>query len=222
MSRRARAIGFACAALACAGLAATAAGGYRTGIEGELGPLEPVVVARTALPAKRAISPDVARKTLEVRRIPMRFAPPGAVTSPEAAIGSEPTSRLPAGAYLLAGQLQPPSRRARPSRPSLGAGREPVDIEVTGADALAAEGRVPALARVDVVVTTEAGPGRTGRTYVAAEGVHLLSLDVGGDGGGGYSGAETQTATLALTRSQALRLIQAENFARQVRLIAHA
>ena len=29
------------------------------------------------------------------------------------------------------------------------------------------------------------------------------------------------TATLALTRPQALRLIQAENFARQVRLIAH-
>jgi hypothetical protein len=30
------------------------------------------------------------------------------------------------------------------------------------------------------------------------------------------------TATLALTRPQALRLIEAENFAREVRLIHHA
>ena len=39
--------------------------------------------------------------------------------------------------------------------------------------------------------------------------------DVPGPGAAGW------TATLALTRPQALRLIQAQNFAREVRLIPH-
>jgi hypothetical protein len=78
--------------------------------------------------------------------------------------------------------------------------------------------------RVDVVVTTEPGPGGSGRTYVAAHDVKLLGLSqAGGSAAGGYqlSDGEQWTATLALTRHQALRLIQAENFARGVRLIAH-
>ncbi len=65
----------------------------------------------------------------------------------------------------------------------------------------------------------------SGRTYVAAEGVELLALGQSGDPGAGDGlpgpGPGAWTATLALTRPQALRLIQAENFARQVRLIAH-
>jgi hypothetical protein len=74
-----------------------------------------------------------------------------------------------------------------------------------------------------VVVTTEPGPGGgAGRTYIAAEGVRLLDLRSGGAGSAGLPGADPSSwvATLALTRSQALRLIQAESFARAVRLIA--
>jgi Flp pilus assembly protein CpaB len=76
---------------------------------------------------------------------------------------------------------------------------------------------------VDVIVTTEPGPGRgSGRTYVAAERVELLALAQSGGGPDDAlpgPGTATWTATLALRRPQALRLIQAENFARQVRLI---
>ncbi len=76
---------------------------------------------------------------------------------------------------------------------------------------------------MDVIVTTEPGPGGgSGRTYVAAEDVELLAIaqSGGGDSAGlPGSGVDSSTATLALTRSEALRLIQAENFARQVRLI---
>jgi hypothetical protein len=69
--------------------------------------------------------------------------------------------------------------------------------------------------KVDVAVTTEpSGPG-DGRTYVAAAGVLLLGLGPGGEGIEG----ETATATLGLIRWQALRLIQAESFARRVTLI---
>jgi Flp pilus assembly protein CpaB len=222
MSRRARAIAFACAALVCAGLAAAVAGGYRADLESQLGPLRPVVVARASLPARQALRPGQAARLLEVRRIPERFAPPGAVASPAQTVGRAPAARIPAGAYVLAGQLRAPSGRRRPDRPKLGSGRQPVEIAVSGAQALAAAGD-PRRSRVDVVVTTEPGPGGgSGRTYVAAERVELLALAQADPGAGlPGPGAETLTATLALTRSQALRLIQAENFARQVRLIPH-
>jgi hypothetical protein len=39
--------------------------------------------------------------------------------------------------------------------------------------------------QVDVVVTTEPGPGSKGRTYIAARGVELLALQEGGGGLGG-------------------------------------
>jgi Flp pilus assembly protein CpaB len=97
-----------------------------------------------------------------------------------------------------------------------------VAISVTGAEALGVMATDPAGERVDVIVTSEPGPaGGRGRTRIEATGVPLLALAEGG--GGGYAGSSGggQTATLALTKPQALRLIEAENFARQVRLIPH-
>jgi Flp pilus assembly protein CpaB len=226
MSRRARAIGFAAAALGCAALAATIAGGYRTDLEDQLGPLRRVVVAREELSPTRPLRPAEVSSLLEIRRIPERFAPPGALTTPDQAVGRAPTVRIPAGAYVLASQLRAGGHHRRAGHPTLGAGREPVEISVTGAEALTAGGGDPDGSHVDVIVTTEPGPGGgSGRTYVAAEGVELLAVGQPGDPGAGGGlpgpGAGTFTATLALTRPQALRLIQAENFARQVRLIAH-
>jgi hypothetical protein len=99
-----------------------------------------------------------------------------------------------------------------------------VEISVTGAGALGASpGGSPT--EVDVVVTSEPGPGGgPGRTYVAAESVALLDLRSSADLGAGGDdlaspGPASSVATLALTRAQALRLIQAESFARSVRLI---
>ena len=223
MSRRARAIAFGVAALACAGLAASVAGGYRGDLAQQFGELRPVLVATAELPARRALGPEDTAHSLEVRRVPARFLPPGAVDSRQAVIGLAPLATIPAGSYLLASQLRPPRRPGGHARRStLPPGREPVQIAVTGAEPLAAVGD-PAGTRVDVVVTTEPAPGRgPGRTYVAAEGVRLLSLEQGGSGssdGAGLVGPAGWTATLALTRPQALRLIQAESFARQLRLI---
>jgi hypothetical protein len=98
---------------------------------------------------------------------------------------------------------------------------------VTGAEALAATGGDPVGSRVDVVVTTEPGPGGgPGRTRVATKRVRLLDLSESGGASGSLDdvpgpGAAGWTATLALNRRQALRLIQAQNFAREVRLIPH-
>ncbi len=221
MSRRLRAISFGCAALACAVLAAAVAGGYRADLDAQLGPLRPVVVASGPIPAHRPLRPADVDRLLEVRRVPKRFVPGGALSAPQQAIGRAPAGPIPPGAYLLATQLRSPGGHRRRSEPPLGRGRAPVQISVSGAAALAVGARDPAGARVDVIVTTEPGPGGgRGRTYVAAENVELLALtQAGADSELPGPAVEGSTATLALTRSESLRLIQAENFARQVRLI---
>jgi Flp pilus assembly protein CpaB len=225
MKRRARAIAFGCAALLCAGLAAAMTGGYREDIQSELGPLRPVVVTTARIPAGQPIAAKDVGSLLEVRRIPERFAPAGALALPQEAAGRAPAAAVPAGSYLIAAQLREPGRRHEHDRPSrLAPGRRPVEISVSGAEALGAGGGDPIGARVDVIVTTEPGTGGgRGRTYVAADGVRLLALSQADAGDGSdYSASapDAWTATLALTRAQALRLIQAENFARGVRLIA--
>jgi len=218
MSRRARAIAFLVLALFAAGLAATIADGYGSSVARGFGPLRPVLVAGAELRAGEPIGPEEIAAALQVRRVPARFVPPGALVAPGEALGLAPVSKLPAGSYLLGAQLRPP-KRAAPTRTGLGDGRRPVEISVSGAGALLAAGPADGRRRVDVVVTTEpSGPG-PGRTYVAAAGAPLLALGQGADGPGpgGLS-----AATLGLTRRQALRLIAAESFARQVTLLPEA
>jgi Flp pilus assembly protein CpaB len=102
--------------------------------------------------------------------------------------------------------------------PELGAGLRPVEISVSGGGALAELGSAKGQ-RVDVVVTNESSTG-SGKTYIAAANVKLLALEQGGGLGQEGEGAPGEwLATLAVTREQALRLIDAESFARSVRLL---
>lgn len=213
MSRRARAVGFLVAALFAAAAAATVANGYGDSVVRGYGELRPVLIASTDLRAGKAIDPETAAEGLEVRRVPIRFAPPGALSAPAEAAGLVPAAAVPAGSYLLAAQLRSP-QAVRPAA-RLGHGRRPVEIAASGAGALTAFGAQPVGSLVDVVVTTEPSGSGNGRTYVAAPAVPLLGLAPGGEAGE----SETATATLGLTRSQALRLIAAESFARRVTVI---
>jgi Flp pilus assembly protein CpaB len=215
MSRRGRALAFGVLALVAAALAAAIADGYGSSVVRGYGALRPVVVAAADLPEAKAIGPEAVTTRLEVRRVPERFLPPGALASPGEALGLVPAAALPAGSYLLASQLHPP-RREESGAFGLGPARHPVEISASGADALLGGGPAATGAKVDVVVTTEpSGPG-PGRTYVAAAGVPLIGLGPGDDGPGPGGLA---AATLGLTKSQALRLIAAESFARQVTLL---
>jgi Flp pilus assembly protein CpaB len=217
MSRRARAAGFAVAAALCAGLAAGATGG-EPDAAAQFGALREVVVAAAPLPAHRALRPKSIAEALELRRVPERFVPPDALGSPAEALGRSPATTIPAGGYLLGSQLEAPAEQARRPHP-LSADRLAVEVSVEGAGALAARPR----RRVDVVVTTEPGPGGSGRTYVAAPDVGLLDLRAGGSEAGDEilpaAGGEAWIATLALSRGQALRVIHAESFARSIRLL---
>ena len=212
MSRRARAAAFLALAVLAAATAAAVVAGYSSSVARGYGPLRRVVVLEQSLPAGRAIGPDEVASRLTVRRVPVRFVPAGALSVPGDALGLVPRGPAPAGSYLLAA----PAAAAAPGAAAGPAGdRRPVEIAVSGADALLAAGPA-AGARVDVVVTSEpTGPG-PGRTYVAAAGVPLLALGPGADGPG-PGGASA--ATLGLTRPQALRLIAAESFARKLTLL---
>ena len=212
MSRRGRAIGFLLGALLAAAAAAAIADGYGQSVVRGYGELRPVLVASGNLRAGREIDPATAAEMLEVRRVPVRFAPEAALAGPRQALGLVPTATIPAGSYLLAGQLRPPRLAGR--GPNLGRGRRPVEIAVSGAGALAAFGGQPVGSRVDIVVTTEPSGSDEGRTYVAAAAVPLLALAPVAAGEAGEA-----TVTLGLTRSQALRLIAAESFARRVTVI---
>ncbi len=214
MSRRARAIAFLLAALLAAALAAALAHGYGSRVAQGYGPLRTVVVASRAFGPGAPLGPAQVSAGLELRRVPARFVPAGALEAPEQALGLAPVAPIPAGSYLLAAQLRPP-RREDPAVASLD-GRRPVEISVTGAEALLAAGAPARRAKVDVVVTTEPSGAGPGRTYVAAVGVPLLALGPGADGPG-PGGASA--ATLGLTKRQALRLIGAETFARKLTLL---
>jgi Flp pilus assembly protein CpaB len=213
MSRRSRAVGFLALALVAAALAAGIADSYGSKVARGYGPLRDVVIATRALPGGKPVAPAVAADDLEARRVPVKFVPAGALRSPAQAIGLVPAVDLSAGSYLLASQLHPPTSGRSPA---IGAHRQPVEISVSGADALLATGTAERGARVDVVVTAEPSAAGPGKTYVAATAVPLLGLGPGADGPGPGG---TAAATLALTREQALRLIAAESFARKLTLL---
>lgn len=216
MSSRGRAVGFAAGALVCAGLAAAAAGGYTATATDELGGLRPVLVSSASLAGGTVVDRKVVR-ALEVRRVPASFAPPDALLDPSEALGRRLATSLPPGSYVTASDFRSaPVRTGRSRREP--PGTTPVELSVSGAGAMAASRTRPG-APVDVVVTGEPGPGGgVGRTYVAAEGVPLLSLRRGAPEPGLGPG-ERWTATLALRRDQALRLIRAQSFAREIRLL---
>lgn len=215
MSRRGRALAFLLLALLAAAVAGAIADGYRANAVRGYGPLRPVVVLSAKIAAGRRIGPEQIGTSLAVRRIPVRFVPPGALFAPEEALGLVARAPLPGGSYLLGAQLDV-SHKSRHENHRLAGGRRPVEIAVSGADALLAAGSYPAGSRVDVVVTSEPAGAGPGRTYVAAPRVPLLALQSGAEGPGPGT---TAAATLGLTKSQALRLIAAESFARKVTLL---
>lgn len=218
MSRRTRAFAFLALALVTAALAAGIADSYGSRVARGYGPLRRVVVATKSLEAESVLGPVDVSSGLEVRRVPVRFVPTGALRDPREALGLAPTAGLEPGGYLVASQLRTRQPRNESSGP-LGSSRHPVEIAVSGAEALLAVGSAGPGTKVDVVVTTEPSGSGPGRTYIAVAGVPLLALGPGADGPGPGG---TAAATLALTKRQALRLIAAESFARKLTLLSAA
>ena len=210
MGRRARGLALLGAAAACAGIAASSVSRYTNDVRAQVGPMVPVLRTSEPLAAGTAITANTAARKLEVRRVPVRYAPARALTSRSDAIGSRLAVALDRGDYVLAGTLVVSGRR-----PDAGAGGRTVEISVAGAGSLA-DSLQPG-ARVDVLITTERGSG-PGRTYVALQGAELIAFS-SGPAGSSEAGTAGATAALRVSLRQAVLLTAAENFARELRLV---
>ena len=216
-ARRRRGLLLLSVALASGGLAASQVRERERSVAAQVGPGVPVLVAARDLPA----GARVPGRALAVRQVPARFVPPDSFASAAGVVGHRPTAPLAAGGYVTAGLFAGSNSEHRGGG-GVGRGERAVTVEVSGASGLAVG------SRVDVLVSTESGSGG-GRTLMALAGAELLRLEAGPGGaataegtaavGAGTAGP-TALATLRVSVRQAVYLTAADNFAREMRLLA--
>jgi pilus assembly protein CpaB len=207
-TRRRRGLLLLSVALASGGLAASQVRERERSMAAQVGPAVPVLVAVRDLGAGARVSPGA----LAVRRVPARFVPPDALASSAGVVGLRPAARVAAGGYLTAGLFER-SNDGHRGGGDVGRGERAVTVSVSGAAGLVVG------ARVDVLVSTESGAGG-GRTLMALAGVELLRLEAGSAGAAPAEAGPTALATLRVSVRQAVYLTAADNFAREVRLLA--
>jgi pilus assembly protein CpaB len=207
-TRRRRGLLLLSVALASGGLAASQVRERERSMAAQVGPAVPVLVAVRDLGAGARVSPGV----LAVRRVPARFVPPDALASSAGVVGLRPAARVAAGGYLTAGLFER-SNDGHRGGGDVGRGERAVTVSVSGAAGLVVG------ARVDVLVSTESGAGG-GRTLMALAGVELLRLEAGSAGAAPAEAGPPALATLRVSVRQAVYLTAADNFAREVRLLA--
>lgn len=213
-------------ALAAGGLAASEVSGRVSDVEARVGPLVPVLVARQDVKQGAKLSPEA----LTTTEVPARYAPADAIASPAEAAGLRTAVAMPAGSYVTAGQLGVGGAGDEDGPSTLARGERALELAVAGGEALAAQTGGPG-SRVDVLVTTESDAG-AGRTYVALENAELLGMRAGDPSSAGSPSAEGSAAaagagggtiaTLRVTLRQAVFLTAAQNFSREIRLLARA
>jgi pilus assembly protein CpaB len=212
MTRRRRAAALLGLAALLGVLAASDVAGREAALRRELGPTVAVVVVRAPLRAGERIS----RAALAVREVPERYAPPGALRDPAAAVGQRAAVAIAERTDLVASLLAVPGADAGPRGPRLRRGERALDLVAVGAaDAVVAG------ARVDVVVTYDARAGAPGATRLALADAEVLTArpppaQDAADAGGGLP---RLLVTLRVTVRQAVALTAAAAAARQVRLL---
>jgi pilus assembly protein CpaB len=214
-ARRRRGLLLLSVALASGGLAASQVHQREQRVTARVGPEVAVLVAARDL----AAGARVPRGAVAARRVPTRFVPPDALAPTARFAGARLAVPVAAGGYLTAGLFEgSDSEHSRGG--GVGRGWRAVGVEVSGA-----AGVEPG-SRVDVLVSSESGAS-AGRTLMALAGVELLRLEAGTSVGAsdaapadGTGGGPTALATLRVTVRQAVYLTAADNFAREIRLLA--
>lgn len=159
---------------------------YTRSVARQLGPVQPVIVAARDIAAYTPLRED----SFEVRRVPVAFAPPDAVTRLEEVRGLVSPVRLPVGTFVQrAGLTQPPALRFGERAVTVTA-----DIEMTVGGSLRPG---------DVVMVMAAGrSGSAARGYVVVEAAPVLAVSA--------QERDGTAVTLALAREDALRLTEAK------------
>ena len=210
MTRRRRAAALLGLALLLGVLAASDVAGREAALRRQLGPTVRVVVVRAPLREGERIS----RAALALREVPERYAPPGALRDPAAAVGQRAAVAIAPHTDLADALLAVPD--AQPAGPVLRRGERALDVV-----AVAAADAVVAGARVDVLVTYDGRDGTPGATRLALADAEVLAARTppGADGSDDAAGLPRVLATLRVTVRQAVALTAAATAARQVRLL---
>jgi pilus assembly protein CpaB len=215
-ARRRRGLLLLSVALASGGLAASQVHQRERRAAEQLGPVLAVLVATRDLPA----GSRVGRGAVGIRRVPAHFVPPDALSSAVGVVGARTAVPVAAGSYLNAGLFA--GTGARRGEQGIRRGERAVTVEVAGESATA--GLTPGR-RVDVLVSTDNAAG--GRTQMALAGAELLRMSEAASAGypepdtpGETSTGPAALATLRVTLRQAIYLTAADNFAREIRLLA--
>jgi pilus assembly protein CpaB len=212
VTRRRRAAALLGLALLLGVLAASDVAGREAALRRELGPTVPVVVVRAPLRAGERI----ARASLAVREVPERYAPPGALRDPRAAVGQRAAVAIAQRTDLAASLLAVPEPGAEPRGPVLRRGERALDLVAVGA----ADG-VVAGAHVDLLVTYDGRAGAPGPTRVALADIEVLAArpPPTADDSASAGGLPRLLVTLRVTVRQAVALTAAAAAARQVRVL---
>lgn len=199
-------------ALVLGTLSATHMARREAALEAQLGPTTDIVVARRDLAAGRALE----LSDLGVRSLPARYGPPGEPAFAAALAGQKLAVPVAQGAPVTADLLE---RRPRTPESAIGRGERAVDVIATGSPQAVIAG-----ARVDVLVTTERRDTTHGTTRIALEDVEVLAAIAAGAAEDAETGrgAPRVRATLRVSAAQAVYLVAAQTFARDVRLLARA
>jgi pilus assembly protein CpaB len=210
MTRRRRAAALLGLAVLLGILAASDVAGREAAVRRQLGPMVPVVIARTAVRSGDRMGSDA----LALRHVPARYVPAGAIGDPREVVGRRAAVAIAPGADLDQALLAVPGQEpgATPSGYTLRGGERALDVV-----AVAAPDAVPPGTRVDVLVTSDArGPG-PGATRVALAGAQVLSARPASPAAD--SDLPRVLATLRVTQAQAIGLTAALAAAREVRLL---
>jgi pilus assembly protein CpaB len=195
-------------ALASGGLAASEVHDRERAVAEQVGEPVRVLVAARDIRAGARIS----RNALAVREVPARYVPPDALASAAGVASARTAGPLVAGSYITPATLALPNTAER-SAAGTPRGMRDVTVAVAGGSGLG--GFAPG-SPVDVLVSTEPGAD-PGTTDLALAGVELMS--VGGPAPGGAETSET-LVTLRVSLREAVYLTAADNFARDIRLLA--
>jgi pilus assembly protein CpaB len=214
VSRRRRAALLLGLALVLGGLAASDVARREAALDARLGPVVPVMVARAAVPEGASLGPT----RLAVRRVPSRFAPPGAFRSPAQLSGLRARAPLPPGAYLTPAAVSDPSASGSDPVGALRPGERMAEVTAAADPRYVVPG-----ARVDVLVTRDSADGSAGATKLALRGAEVLQAapapaDPSGSGDSSMDGPRLRVG-LRVTLHQAIYLATAQSDARAIRLL---
>lgn len=170
-----------------------------------LGPQVPVVLVRGDVRPGDALT----ARRLGVRRVPARYAPRNGYSDPAALEGTRAAVALAGGTDLVPALVDD---GARPG-PHVKAGQRVAEIVARATLEHIAPG-----GRVDVLITREAPDGR-GQTTLAMQDLEVLAARRAEDDATGQRAGPRVAVSLRTSLHQAVELVAAESFAREIRLL---